>query len=291
MKTLATCSGAEWTWWLTVPYPTVNFGFSECQAVSCYYCLIFAIVFLTGSVTLGSCCPSFRCQPIRSTNRAGKLNSKLEKATINLSNIRIPLSTYITSNTLVKLNGIDASKYCVILILCQFPVFFRYVIGRSSWIRPRRWIMRIGKGDPRKSRNILGGWPKRGLCRVSGMAKFSVRRYSDPYYVIALKEAIVKISAQKQCPNEERIVRSVLQEFDWSKSEIIKQLKCAVKDGLILQVTTFSSHGSTKGIPQTAYRIQRKDGEDDVSMKFDLCANTSSFPTRQITSCAIFHGF
>lgn len=138
---------------------------------------------------------------------------------------------------------------------------------------------------------ILGGWPKRGLCRVSGMAKFSVRRYSDPYYVIALKEAILKISAQKQCPNEERIVRSVLQEFDWSKSEIIKQLKFAVKDGLILQVTTFSSHGSTKGIPQTAYRIQRKDGEDDVSMKFDLCANTSSFPTRQITSCAIFHGF
>lgn len=98
---------------------------------------------------------------------------------------------------------------------------------------------------------------------MSGMAKFSVRRYSDPYYVIALKEAIVKISAQKQCPNEERIVRSVLQEFDWSKSEIIKQLKFAVKDALILQVTTFSSHGSTKGIPQTAYRIQRKDGEDD----------------------------
>lgn len=137
----------------------------------------------------------------------------------------------------------------------------------------------------------FGGWPKRVLCRLSGMAKFSVRRYSDPYYVLALKEAIVKISAQKQCPNEERILRSVLQEFDWNKSEVIKQLKFAVKDGLILQVTTFSSHGSTKGIPQTAYRIQRKDGEDDVSMKLNLCANTRSFSTRQITSCAIFHGF
>ena len=97
------------------------------------------------------------------------------------------------------------------------------------------------------------------------MAKFSVRRHSDPFYVLALKEAIVKISAQKQCPNEGRIVRSVLQEFDWSKVEIVKQLKFAVKDGLILQVTTSSSHGSTKGIPQTAYRILRKDGEDDVS--------------------------
>ncbi|XP_068755402.1 zinc finger MYND domain-containing protein 11-like [Montipora capricornis] len=112
---------------------------------------------------------------------------------------------------------------------------------------------------------------------VPGMAKFSVRRYSDPFYVLALKEAIVKISAQKQCPNEGRIVRSVLQEFDWSKSEITKQLKFAVKDDLILQVTTFSSHGSTKGIPQTAYRIRRKDGEDDEEIqeqKKKLTSNT-----------------
>lgn len=97
------------------------------------------------------------------------------------------------------------------------------------------------------------------------MAKFSIRRHSDPFFVLALKESIVKISAQKQCPNEGRIVRSVLQEFDWSKAEIVKQLKCAVKDGLIHEVTTFSSHGSTKGIPQTAYRILRKDDGDDVS--------------------------
>lgn len=100
------------------------------------------------------------------------------------------------------------------------------------------------------------------------MAKFAVRRHSDPFFVLAIKEAVVKISAQKQCPNEGRIVRTVLQEFDWSKVEIIKQLKFAVKDGLILQVTTFSSHGSTKGIPQTAYRVLRKNGEDDVSRKF-----------------------
>lgn len=109
------------------------------------------------------------------------------------------------------------------------------------------------------------------------MAKFSVRRHSDPFFVIALKEAIVKISAQKQCPNEGRIVRSVLQEFDWSKTEIQKQLKFAVKDGLILQVTTFSSHGSTKGIPQTAYRILRKDGEDEDEIekqKKKLSSNT-----------------
>lgn len=113
------------------------------------------------------------------------------------------------------------------------------------------------------------------------MAKFAVRRHSDPFYVLALKEAIVKISAQKQCPNEGRIVRSVLQEFDWSKAEIIRQLKFAVKDGLILQVTTFSSHGSTKGIPQTAYRILRKDGEDDVSKKFTSCARTRALLVAQ----------
>lgn len=124
--------------------------------------------------------------------------------------------------------------------------------------------------DPRNIHNTA--W-NNSVC-VLGMAKFAVRRYSDPFYVLALKEAIVKISAQKQCPNEGRIVRSVLQEFEWSKAEIIKQLKLAVKDGLILQVTTFSSHGSTKGIPQTAYRILRKDGEDDVSRKFASCART-----------------
>lgn len=152
----------------------------------------------------------------------------------------------------------------------QFPVYFRYVIGRRSWIRScrscrlRKACVFDGRGPAKYPDDIV--W-KQSDC-VFGMAKFSVRRHSDPFYVLALKEAIVKISAQKQCPNEGRIVRSVLQEFDWSKAEIVKQLKFAVKDGLILQVTTSSSHGSTKGIPQTAYRILRKDGEDDVSSFF-----------------------
>lgn len=154
--------------------------------------------------------------------------------------------------------------------MVQFPVYFRYVIGRRSWIRScrscrlRKACVFDGRGPAKYPDDIV--W-KQSDC-VFGMAKFSVRRHSDPFYVLALKEAIVKISAQKQCPNEGRIVRSVLQEFDWSKAEIVKQLKFAVKDGLILQVTTSSSHGSTKGIPQTAYRILRKDGEDDVSSFF-----------------------
>ena len=105
------------------------------------------------------------------------------------------------------------------------------------------------------------------------MAKFSFRRHSDPIFVLALKDAVVKISSQKQCPNEGRIVRCVQQEFDWSKAEILKQLKFAVKDGLIYQVTTFSSHGSTKGMPQTAYRILRKDDEDKVRCGIISCSH------------------
>jgi len=140
----------------------------------------------------------------------------------------------------------------------------------------------LTRDGPRNIHNTV--WKQTGCA--FGMAKFSVRRYSDPFYVLALKEAVVKISAQKQCPNEERVVRSVLQEFDWSKAEIIKQLKFAVKDGLIHQVTTFSSHGSTKGIPQTAYRILRKGGEDDVSRKFSSCVRTRLLWSRRKWSAA-----
>lgn len=98
------------------------------------------------------------------------------------------------------------------------------------------------------------------------MAKVGVRRHSDHYFVHAIREAILKISQQKQCPNEERIVRSVLQEFDWTKAEVLGQLELAVKDGLIVRVTTTSNHGSTKGIPQTAYRVYHKDPDEDVSI-------------------------
>lgn len=96
------------------------------------------------------------------------------------------------------------------------------------------------------------------------MAKFCHRRHSDPYFVHALREAILKISQQKQCPNEQRILRAVLQEYNWSKAEIQKQLKLAVKDELILQVTAVSYHGASKGIPQTAYRVAAPETEEEV---------------------------
>ncbi|EDO33854.1 predicted protein, partial [Nematostella vectensis] len=44
--------------------------------------------------------------------------------------------------------------------------------------------------------------------------------------------------------------------------EILKQLKLAVKDGFLNQVTTTSNHGSTKGIPQTAFRLNQENGTD-----------------------------
>lgn len=99
------------------------------------------------------------------------------------------------------------------------------------------------------------------------MAKFIVRRHAEPNYAQALKEAVNKIAAQKQCPNEDRIVRAIQQDYEWSKTEILKQLKLAVKDGFFTQVTAVSNHGSTKGIPQTAFRNRQTDSEE-VSADF-----------------------
>lgn len=102
------------------------------------------------------------------------------------------------------------------------------------------------------------------------MAKFIVRRHAEPVYVQALKEAVIKIASQKQCPNEDRIVRAVQQDNEWTKTEILKQLKHAVKDGFFTQVTAISSHGSTKGIPQTAFRVRQADKNEVRKMVFRL---------------------
>lgn len=98
------------------------------------------------------------------------------------------------------------------------------------------------------------------------MAKFLVRRHAEPAYVQGLIEAVNKISAQKQCPNEDRILRAVQQEYDWTKTETLKQLKFAVKDGFFTQVTAISSHGKSKGVPQTAFRVRQRE-KDEV--RFD----------------------
>ncbi|XP_031554353.1 zinc finger MYND domain-containing protein 11-like [Actinia tenebrosa] len=99
------------------------------------------------------------------------------------------------------------------------------------------------------------------------MAKFITRRYSDPAFVKALREGILKIASQKQCPNEDRIVRALQNEYEWTKADILKQLKLAVKDGFLHQVTAISSHGSTKGIPQTAYRVRSNELDETLRNK------------------------
>ena len=83
-----------------------------------------------------------------------------------------------------------------------------------------------------------------------------MRRFADPTVVRALHSAIEKVVCQKQCPNEDRIIKGVLQsEPEWKVTDIIKQLKMAVKDKLITEVTARSTHGSTRGTSQTAYRL------------------------------------
>ena len=87
------------------------------------------------------------------------------------------------------------------------------------------------------------------------MVRVCVRRNSDSQYSRAIYEAIKNICYQKQCPNEERILRFVLREFDWKPADILKQLRFAVEDGLFRETIAISHKGSKKGNEQMSYRI------------------------------------
>lgn len=87
------------------------------------------------------------------------------------------------------------------------------------------------------------------------MVQVCVRRHSDSQFSRAIHEAIKKVCYQKQCPNEERILRFVLREFDWKACDISKQLRLAVKDGLFRETIAISHKGSKKGNEQQSFRI------------------------------------
>lgn len=87
------------------------------------------------------------------------------------------------------------------------------------------------------------------------MVRVCVRRSSDSQYSRAIYEAIKGICYQKQCPNEERILRFVLREFEWRQADISKQLRFAVEDGLFRETLAISHKGCKKGNEQLSYRI------------------------------------
>ncbi|CAB4006058.1 Zinc finger MYND domain-containing 11, partial [Paramuricea clavata] len=91
------------------------------------------------------------------------------------------------------------------------------------------------------------------------MVRVCVRRNSDSQHSRAIYEAIKGICYQKQCPNEERILRFVLREFDWKPADILKQLHFAVEDGLFRESIAISHKGSKKGNEQMSYRIINTD--------------------------------
>ena len=100
------------------------------------------------------------------------------------------------------------------------------------------------------------------------MVRVCVRRNSDSQYSRAIYEAIKAICYQKQCPNEERILRFVLREFDWKPVDISKQLRFAVEDGLFRETVAISHKGSKKGNEQMSYRI--------INTSTELDANSNS---------------
>jgi hypothetical protein len=97
------------------------------------------------------------------------------------------------------------------------------------------------------------------------MVRVCTRRNSDSQYSRAIYEAIKAICYQKQCPNEERILRFVLREFDWKSADISKQLRLAVEDGLFRQTLAISHKGSKKGNEQMSYRIMNRATDLDAN--------------------------
>lgn len=87
------------------------------------------------------------------------------------------------------------------------------------------------------------------------MVRVCIRRHSDSQFSRAIYDAIKNICYQKQCPNEERILRFVLRDFEWKPSDISKQLRLAVEDGLFRDTIAISHKGSKKGNEQMSYRI------------------------------------
>ncbi len=106
------------------------------------------------------------------------------------------------------------------------------------------------------------------------MVRVCIRRNSDSQYSRAIYDAIKAICYQKQCPNEGRILRFVLREFEWKPADISKQLRFAVEDGLFRETIAISHKGSKKGNEQMSYRINTSTELDanDNSKVFVYCA-------------------
>ena len=101
------------------------------------------------------------------------------------------------------------------------------------------------------------------------MVRVCVRRNSDSQYSRAIYDAIKNICYQKQCPNEDRILRFVLREFEWKPADISKQLRFAVEDGLFREAIAISHKGSKKGNEQMSYRI-------NTSIELDANGNSQT---------------
>ncbi|ESO10085.1 hypothetical protein HELRODRAFT_109431 [Helobdella robusta] len=81
------------------------------------------------------------------------------------------------------------------------------------------------------------------------------KRKSDPRILQKLWTVINNIRLQKQVANVERIVRSMVREYDIKSSEVEDQLQFGVEDELIVAYKAVSQKGSNAGLEQDGFRI------------------------------------
>ncbi|KFM77504.1 Zinc finger MYND domain-containing protein 11, partial [Stegodyphus mimosarum] len=92
------------------------------------------------------------------------------------------------------------------------------------------------------------------------------RRQGCPQTVLHLWDAIAYIRQQKQIPNFDRLAAYMKRVYNLNPTDLERQLKFAIQDGLIRVKKSVGCKGSKVGIEQDGYRlpeeIKEKDGHD-----------------------------
>ena len=122
----------------------------------------------------------FPRQPIDETNHTEKRGSKDINKYCSLK--RYSLTLQFTLQFRVELKNANLKAHissvpfdsCVILDEIEFPVFFRYVIDRRSWIRSRFRVAfekhaYLTREDPRNIHNTV--WRQKRLCDWHGKVR------------------------------------------------------------------------------------------------------------------------
>lgn len=89
------------------------------------------------------------------------------------------------------------------------------------------------------------------------------RRSTDRQHIVALWTAIIHVRSTKQAPNLERLTRYLVREHEFTEHDVVKLLRQATKEHLVVQYTSVQRKGDNVGAEQYAYRLPCATDEDD----------------------------